>query len=310
LVGAGLAAPFVIRPAELRSQFMVNPGFNITENFSSFTVGSKFDITAGTAFGGSPIVASPTDNDNGTKPLWTIVSDGFSGKGLQNILPQNDLGVDIHEAAVLSPCFAVVDSGYQTRNEWFFYPPFSQVINFSYNIMLRDHTTAPNSLDFDTGLGKTGKQGPSLQISLNGAGANTSGIKLNWRTSDTGNLTWSFQAYFYASNGNPDINTDVNGNSGNVFSATASLGTWYTVKQSINKGITGGSGQWAKVWLNGALLLNFIPSTGTDPVVDRSTWYSQFICNSWFGGNTCNNIAANDSYIVYDNFRLWSGTGP
>jgi hypothetical protein len=41
-----------------------------------------------------------------------------------------------------------------------------------------------------------------------------------------------------------------------------------------------------------------------------STWSPRFTINQWFGGNTAANAAPVDSFIVYDNFRLWTGTGP
>jgi hypothetical protein len=178
-----------------------------------------------------------------------------------------------------------------------------------------------------------GKMGPNVEF-YQGDGRSQSqymGIKTLWRASDNTSLcahnTWptqgacstAFQAWYQASAGTPPAGAS------SIAGFFFTTGTWHHFKQQLHRGCPIDQGgcvdnAYVNVWgptsdvdNTPSLILNWTPTLASgEPNSDSHLYTPMFSFGTWFGGNVPDNANATvaGSKQLYDNIRIWSGTGP
>ncbi len=261
--------------------------FDFTLNFDSLPAGSRFDLAAIQATFNSPAIMSSMTGDTDVNPLFTIVAGGKSGNCLQTKYPKGDLG-DYVRVPGYGPqaiiAFTVTDC---------------DVLNMEYDLQL-----APG---FDLHyLG--GKLAPSIGFGKNAtfSPTTTSGLKTMFRANNPpipptgttlppGDGAHFFSAYFFRDYGTPFTTA--------YDKVNFTLGQWYHWKMTVARGRSG----FAKVWKDGVLFYQLNDSTMYTE--SGPPWLPYFNLAHWFGGNGPDQAALWDSFALYDNIRVWSGTG-
>jgi hypothetical protein len=247
-------------------------GFDFTTNFDNIPAGTRFTLDVQQQVFNSPAIVNQTNGDTGTDPMFTIVSTiGPGGRS------GNALQVKFPQGCVGG---AVGVPGYGSSSMNFTLID-ADVINIEYDVYFLP--------GFD--LHFAGKIGPAVFYSVDGTPAATSGLKTIWRVANDP-IGHELGMYYYASYGTPVTQT---------YSVWwFNTGQWYHFKQQLARGPSG----WGKIWIGGTLYYSINPTNMT------STEYPSFQITQWFGGSGSTSAALNDSYILYDNIRVWSGTGP
>ncbi len=298
-----------------------SPGYDFTVDFNSASLGRWTDTSIGTVFNNAAVTGH-YNQDDGVDYAWSVVDasgyPGSHGRALQDLLPYGDLGTAYYEGCVQTPV-ACPSGSFGAANTWAINLADTDTVNVSWQMLV------VTGFDFRW-IG--GKAAPNLNYFLNnGTTYPTASDKLWWvadsNTSTcprntfptTGACPTFWSAKYQSLAGSPSAQQN--------FSWYMSTNVWHTFKFQFHRGCPvdlGGCVDHSYINIYGptsdgddtqVLWLTYNPLS-TEPNGDTTGYLPSFLMSSWFGGNQSNNACANapGCAILYDNIRIWSGTGP